>query len=64
MLYSTLKPGTAVIVGSVKAAAQVLSGEVITGAVGKITTFTVLLTTQEPVPAVPAVVDPQSAVST
>jgi hypothetical protein len=64
MLYSTAKPLTALTVGSVKAEAQVFAGALITGAVGKITTFTVLLTPYEPVPAVPAAVAPQVEVNT
>jgi hypothetical protein len=64
MLYSMVKPLTAVTLGSVKAEAQVFAGALITGAFGKITTFTVLLTPHEPVPAVPAVVAPQVAVNT
>jgi hypothetical protein len=43
---------------------QVVAETEITGAVGKITTFTVLLTPQEPAPAVPAAVEPQADVST
>ena len=64
MLYSTLNPLTPVTLGSVKADAQVFVGTVITGTVGKITTLTELLTPQEPVPAVPAVVAPQADAST
>jgi len=64
MLYSTLNPLTAVTLESVKAEAQVLAGAVITGALGKITTLTELLTPQEPVPAVPAAVAPQAAANT
>jgi hypothetical protein len=41
-----------------------LPGAVIPGAVGKITTLTSLLSPQVPVPAVPAVVVPQSAANT
>jgi hypothetical protein len=64
MLYSTVKPLTALTVGKVKAEAQVFAGAVMLGAFGKITAFTVLLTPHKPVPAVPAVVAPQVAVST
>jgi hypothetical protein len=64
MLYSTLKPPTALTLGKVKAEAQVLAGAVRLGAFGKITTLTVLLTPHKPLPAVPAVVPPQVAVST
>ena len=64
MLYSTLNPLKAATVGNVKAEAQVFAGALITGAVGKITTFTVLLTPQDPVPAVPAAVVPQVADNT
>ena len=64
MLYSISKPFTAVTLGSVKAEPHVFVGAVIIGALGKITTFTMLLTPQEPVPAVPAVVAPQVAAST
>jgi hypothetical protein len=61
MLYSILNPETVATVGNVKATAQVLAVAVITGAVGKITTFTVLLTPQD---VAPAVVPPQVAAST
>ena len=64
MLYSIVNPLTGVTEGRVKAEAQVLSGAVMTGAVGKITTSTVLLFSHRPVPAVPARVVPQSAAST
>ena len=64
MLYCTLNPATAVTVGKVNAVLQVLAGADITGAVGNITTLTVLLDAHEPVPAVPAVVLPQAAVNT
>ena len=64
MLYCTLNPATAVTVGKVNAALQVLAGAVITGAVGKITTLTVLLDPHEPVPDVPAAVPPHVAVKT
>ena len=64
MLYSILNPVTAVTVGKVNAEAHVLAGAVKLGAVGNITTLTVLLAPHAPVPVVPAVVLPQSAVST
>ena len=64
MLYSTLNPLTAVTLGSVKADAQVFAGALILGALGKITTFTKLLTPQEPVPPEPAAVEPQAAANT
>jgi hypothetical protein len=64
MLYSTLKPLTALTLGKVKADAQVLAGALRIGAFGKITTFTVLLTPHKPVPAVPAAVPPQVEVNT
>ena len=63
-LYWILKPDTATTVGKVKADAQVLLGAVNVGASGKTTTCTVLLTPQALVPAVPARVAPQVAVST
>ena len=63
-LYSILKPTTAGTVGNTKADAQVFAGAVITGALGKITTLTVLLGPHSPLPAVPAKVAPQSAAST
>ena len=64
MLYSTVKPATGVTVGNVNADAQVFDGALITGAVGNITTLTVLLAPHDPVPEVPAKVAPQSAAST
>ena len=64
MLNSAVKPATADTVGKVNAEAQVLVGAEILGAVGKITTLTVLLFAHEPVPAVPAEVLPQVEVST
>ena len=63
-LYWMLKPATAGTVGKTKADAQVFAGAVIVGALGKITTLTVLLLPQSPVPAVPAKVGPQSAANT
>ena len=62
ILYSTLKPVTAVTVGKINADAHVPAGSVIVGAVGNITTLTVLLTPHEPGPAVLVVVLPQAAV--
>ena len=59
-----LNPATAVTVGNVNAALQVLAGAVITGAVGNITTLTVLLTPHKPVPAVAVAVPPQIAAVT
>ena len=64
ILYSTVNPATGDTDGSVNADAQVLAGAVITGAVGKITTLTVLLFPHTPVPGVPAAVPPQAAVIT
>ena len=64
ILYSTLNPVTAVTVGKVNADAHVPAGAVIVGAVGKITTLTVLLTPQVEVPAVPAAVAPHIAAVT
>ena len=63
ILYSTLKPATAVTVGKENAVAHVLTGAVITGAVGKITTLTILLVAHELVPEVPAAVVPHVAVN-
>ena len=63
-LYWMLKPATAATLGNTKADAQVFAGAVITGALGKITTFTVLLGPHNPLPAVPANVAPQSAART
>ena len=59
-----MNPATAVTVGKVNATLQVLAGAVSIGAVGKITTFTVLLLPHKPVPAVPAAVLPHTAVVT
>ena len=64
MLYKISKPGTAATTGKVNADKQVLADAVIVGAVGNITTLTVLLTEHAAVPAVPAVVLPQFAVKT
>lgn len=55
MLYCTLNPVTALTVGKVKANAQVLTGTVITGAVGKTTTHTVDVLVQ-PLPSLPVTV--------
>lgn len=63
MLYCTLKPATIATVGKVNAVLQVLAGATITGAAGKITTLTVLLT-QEPGPALPAGIVSQLAANT
>ena len=63
MLYSTLKPDTAVTVGNVNMVAHVLAVAVMTGAVGKITVLTELLAPHAPVPVAPAAVDPQAAVN-
>lgn len=60
-LYCTLNPGTATTVGNVKEALQVFAGAVIVGAVGNITTLTILLVPHEPVPVVPAIVFPHAA---
>ena len=64
MLYCTVKPATALTVGKPKLAAQVFINGSNTGALGKITTLTVLLGPHSPLPAVPAKVAPQSAAST
>ena len=64
MLYCTLKPLTAAILGKLKADAQVFVGASIDGAFGKITTLTVLLLPHAPVPGVPATVKPQVEVNT
>jgi hypothetical protein len=64
MLYWMLNPPTVVTDGKLKADAHVLDGAMITGAVGKITTLTVLLTPHDPLPGVPANVPPQSVAST
>lgn len=55
---------TAATVGKVNAALHVLAGAVMVGAVGKITTLTVLLVAHAPVPAAPAAVPPQVAAKT
>ena len=62
MLYSTLKPATALTVGSVKADAHVLAGALITGAVGKITAL--LVTEVAQAEEALAAVLPHAAVST
>ena len=59
ILYCVVKFVTDVTLGNVNAALQVLAGAVITGAVGKIVTLTVLLAAHGP--AVVVVVLPQSA---
>ena len=64
MLYCTVNPETAVTVGRVNAALHVLADAVSVGAVGKITTFTVLLDPHEPGPVEFAAVLPQADVST
>ena len=64
ILYSILNPLTAVTVGNVNADAHVLAGAVITGAVGKITTLTVLLAKQPAGAVVPTALLPQAAVKT
>ena len=64
MLYCTLNPATDVTGGSVRAALQVFVGAVITGAVGKITVLTILLTPHDPNPVAFAAVAPHAAVST
>ena len=64
ILYWVVKPLTGATVGKMKADAQVFSGAVIDGAVGNMTTLTVLLLSQDPEPAVPATVPPQVDVST
>jgi len=64
MLYCTVNPATAGIVGNVIAPLQVFSGAVNAGAVGNITILTILLVEQElgEGPGVPATVFPQAAV--
>ena len=64
MLYSILNPATVATVGNVNMDAQVFVVATITGAVGKITTLTVLLTPQDPLPVAPNGVPPQAAAST
>ena len=64
MLYCTVKPATALTVGKLKSASQVFINGSKTGAVGKITTLTVLLGPHNPLPAVPANVAPQSVART
>ena len=64
MLYCVVNPARVVTAGSAKAAAQAFAGAVMTGAVGNITTLTVLLVPHDPVPAVPAGVLPQADVNT
>ena len=59
ILYCTVNPDTAGTVGKVKAVLHVLEGATIVGANGKITTLTVLLLPQAPVPVAPASVLPQ-----
>ena len=51
ILYCTLNPATGVTVGKVNAVLQVLAGAMMTGAAGKITTLTVLLTQGLALPA-------------
>ena len=63
-LYWILKPATAATLGKLKAEAQVFAGAVIVGALGEITTLTVLLLPHTPVPGVPAAVNPQVEVNT
>ena len=55
---------TAATVGKVNAALHVLAGAVMVGAVGKITTLTVLLIVQPAGPVVPAAMLPQAAAVT
>jgi hypothetical protein len=64
MLYCTVNWDTAATLGKAKAALHVLAGGDNAGAVGKITTFTVLLLPHRPVPAVLAAVGPQAEVRT
>ncbi len=53
-----------VTVGNANAALHEFAGAVMVGEFGKITTFTVLLTTHAPVPAVPAAVVPHAEAKT
>ena len=55
-----MNPVTAGTLGNANALLHVLAGAVITGAVGKITTLTVLLAAHAPVPVVPAAVVPHA----
>lgn len=64
MLYSISNPAIDETVGKVNAEAHVLDIFVSIGAVGKITTFTILPDAHAPGPAVPATVLPQVAVKT
>lgn len=64
ILYSTVNPAMAGTAGNVKGALQVLVGDVMIGAVGKITTLTVLLSAHAPKPGVLAAVAPHTALST
>ena len=64
ILYSILNPVTGVTLGSENADAHALAGAVSVGAVGNITTFTILLTPHGPVPAVPAAILPHAADNT
>ena len=64
ILYSILKPGTAIIDGRANEDAHVLAGAVITGAAGKITTLTILLIAHDPAPVAPAGVAPHAMVRT
>ena len=63
-LNCMLNPGTAFTAGKVNAAAHVLPGGVIRGAVGNITTLIALLMPHEPGPPVPATVLPHATEST
>jgi hypothetical protein len=67
--YSTVNPITGVTAGKVNIALQELAGCAKVGAVGKMTTLTVLLAAHAPDPGVPAKItfsgdSPQSAVKT
>ena len=64
ILYSTVKPAIAVTVGKLNAALHAFVGAVMIGALGKITTLTILLDAHVPVPGVFAGVVPHADVST
>ena len=64
MLYNVVNCATVATVGSIKAALQVFVGAVITGAVGKITVYTILLKPHDPGPVAFTGVFPHAAAST
>jgi len=64
MLYSISNPDRTGTAGKINIDAHVLTGAVSVGAIGNITTLTVLLTPHAPIPAVPAIELPHVAVKT